>query len=400
MPPLFAAALVVFLEGLSFGIVLPVVTPFVEQLHGTERWAGFIFAAATLPRVFCAPLWGKLSDHMGRRPVMALVVIGTTTASIMWALTTRLDGFLFSGLVWLLIARTIYGLFAAQSVLGLAVASDVSDASKRAAAMGVLGAAFGLAFTLGPAIGGYFAVHFGAVNIGWLAGSVQICSLPVILLLLRETLPKTLEEAEEHDVFAHPKSILHLATVPVVLWLILVCVIATAAYSLMFPTIQPLTEKWYDWHMGDVGVALSIFGLIGAFVQGGMIRPTVKRLGEKTTALLGLALLGIGMIWLGTHPISHVALWAALSLMAIGTGFSVPTLTGLMSLSVDERDQGAVHGLNQSATSIGRTLGFGASGLLFVHSAPLTYYTGGLASLAALLMLLLHRPRKHTHPAP
>lgn len=398
MPPLISAALVVFLEGLSFGIVLPVLTPFAEELHGSETWAGILFAAATLPRVVCAPMWGKLSDHWGRRPTMAVVVVGTTSASVLWALTTTLDGFLMSGLMWLLVARTLYGLFAAQSVLGLAVASDVSDASKRAAAMGVLGAAFGLAFTLGPAIGGYFAEHFGSVNIGWLAGAVQFSSIFIILGLLRETRPDTLAEAEAHDVFARPKSLLNLAAVPVVFWLMLVCIIATASYSLMFPTVQPLSEMWYGWDKGDVGLALSFFGLLGAFVQGGMIRPTVKRLGEKTTAMMGLVMLAAGMGWLATHPAGTGGLWGSLSLMALGTGFCVPTITGLMSLSVHERDQGAVHGLNQSATAVGRTFGFGLSGALFEHvSAAATYTTGGIgAALSLLMLLVLKRPAK-TH---
>jgi len=392
MPPILAAALVVFLEGLSFGIVLPVLTPFTEQLGGGETWAGILFAAATLPRVVCAPLWGKFSDHHGRRPAMALIVCGTTSASLLWAMTVHLDGIVFSALIWLLISRIIYGFFAAQSVLGLAVASDVSDASKRAAAMGVLGAAFGLAFTLGPAIGGVFAEHFGRVNVGYLAGAVQFSSLGVIGLLLRETRPKDLHEAEAHDIFAEPRSILQLAATPIVTWLMIICIVSTAAYSLMFPTIEPLTEAWYDWDQSDIGIALSIFGLIGAFVQGGMIRPTVKRLGEKTTAIIGLSLLAAGMLWLASHPASTAGLWGALSLMAVGTGFSVPTITGLMSLSVDRRDQGSVHGLNQSATAVGRTVGFGVSGALFEHiSITATYLTGGLGALLSLIMLVVMR---------
>jgi DHA1 family tetracycline resistance protein-like MFS transporter len=395
MPPLLAAALVVFLEGLAFGVILPVLTPFTQQLGGNATWAGFLFAAATLPRVVFAPLWGRLSDRWGRRPTLAVIITGTTLASVLWALTLSLDGVVMSALVWLLVSRLLYGVFAAQSVLGMAVASDVSDPSRRAAAMGVLGAAFGLAFTLGPAIGGHFAETFGMVNVGWLAGGLQFASIFVVFGLLRETLPGDPARAADSDIFARPRSAVHLAAMPIIATLIAVGIISTAAYSVMFPTFPPLTEAWYGWNTDDVGFALSVFGLIGAFVQGGLIRPLARRIGNKGTAILGLALLVAGLFWVAIHPPTTAGLWGALSLMAVGTGLCVPTITALMSLSVNERDQGTVHGLNQSATSIGRTVGFLASGAIFEHiSRSATYYTGGAAALLSLLMLLLIRPRQ------
>ena len=387
MSPLLVVALVVFLEGLSFGVILPVLQPFAERLGGGAAWAGILFAAATLPRVFTAPAWGRLSDRVGRRPAMTVVAVGTTGASLLWAMCVRLDGVLFSGLIWLLISRTVYGLFAAQSVLGMAVASDVSSPARRSAAMGALGAAFGLAFTIGPALGGWFAQRFGQAEIGWLAGGLQALSVLLIVTRLRETRPQAAAGAYRSPLFARPRTLFHLAAIPAVTALIAVTVLSTAAYSVLFPTFPALAQTWYGWDVGNVGWALSVFGLVGALVQGGMIRPAVRRMGERTVAATGLVILGLGLLAVAYHP-GVTGFWLALVLVAAGTGFCVPTITGLMSLSVPEHDQGAVHGLNQSATSIGRTLGFATSGIVFQHVGPTATYAGAAIIAAAGLMLL------------
>lgn len=385
MSPLLVVALVVFLEGLSFGIILPVLEPFAERLGGGETWAGILFAAATLPRIVTAPLWGRFSDRFGRRQAMTLVALGTTSASVLWALSGRLDGILVSGLIWLLISRLIYGLFAAQSVLGMAVASDVSTPARRAAAMGSLGAAFGLAFTIGPALGGWFAGRFGHPSIGWFSGALQAASVLLILAALRETRP--VARASPSDLFVPPRKMMHLTLVPMIAALVAVTIISTAAYSVLFPTFTQLTQSRYGWDMAAAGRALSVFGLVGALVQGGLIRPAVRRLGEKPVAVLGLATLAAGLLTMAL-PTAVGGLWLALTLVAIGTGLCVPTVTSLMSTSVPEHDQGAIHGMNQSATSVGRTLGFAFSGAAFEHLGPSPTYAGAAIAAAASLVLL------------
>ncbi|MBI1374144.1 MAG: MFS transporter [Phycisphaera sp.] len=432
MPPLFVAAIVVLLEGLAFGVILPVLPEFVHNLGGDSKWAGLAFALATAPRVIFAPLWGKFSEHRGRRWPLATVCLGTMTASVGWALCVPLGKIAFGAIAWLMISRGFYGIFAAQSVLGLAVASDVTTPEKRAGAMGVIGAAFGIAFTIGPWLGGEFADAFVTVRptaeqlannaalaaqfaaeqlrgeqaIGWLMGAFQLTSVLVIVSLLKETHPEHVaerddREAEEAAIYIKPSRLLHLASAPAVACMMVVCFLATVAYSVMFPTFQTLADAWYHWDKGHVGMALSIFGLIGAFVQGGMIRPTVKRLGETRTAVIGLVLLAIGLGWIAILPppaspelvAPHVKqFWAALCFMAVGTGYLVPAVMAMMSLTVGSHDQGPIHGLNQSATSLGRAAGYLVAGALFAISPMWAYgVAAGIAVLAALLIVPARR---------
>ncbi|HEX7008343.1 MAG TPA: MFS transporter, partial [Phycisphaeraceae bacterium] len=300
-----------------------------------------------------------------------------------------LAGFAFTGLVWLFISRGVYGVFASQSGLTLAVASDVSRPEKRAAAMGAVGAAFGIAFTIGPALGGWFAHHYGAPAIGYLAAGFQIASLIVVTTLLRETHPLHNKLPESEAVFVKPSSIVRLCTRPLVIGLMAVTLLATIAYSVMLPTFQPLAEDWYGWNLAEVGYGLAAFGLVGAFVQGGLIRPTVKRIGERATAIVGLVLLAAGLVWIGTHP-GTTGFWSAVCLMAIGTGLASPAITSLMSLSVGEHDQGAIHGLNYSAISLGRGAGYLVGSFIFVHvSHGSAYYAGAAGAIAAGLMIVV-----------
>jgi len=221
MPPLLVAAIVVLLEGLAFGVILPVLPEFVERLGGGSAWAGIAFALATAPRVVCAPLWGKLSEIRGRRLSLVLVSLGTMSASIVWAYCGQLGEIAFGGLVWLMISRALYGLFAAQSVLGLAVASDVSTPEKRAGAMGVVGAAFGIAFTVGPWVGGEFAHAYSEAAVGWLMAAFQLGSVIVVLTLLKETHPEHApgevdERVEQAGVYVRPSRLMALVFAPAV----------------------------------------------------------------------------------------------------------------------------------------------------------------------------------------
>ncbi len=402
MPPLLAAALIVFFEGLGFGVVLPVLTPFAKQLGGGTDWAGVLFALSTLPRIVCGPLSGRLSDWIGRKRALAIVTVGTLAASLQWAYCVKLDGVVLSALGWLLVSRAIYGLFASQSVLCLAVASDVSTPAKRASAMGAVGAAFGVAFTIGPAIGGWFAHAYGAQNIGWVAAASQMMSLLVILFLLKETHPHhTPKDDTESVAYVKPTAILRLAAHPLVMWLMIITTLSTVAYSIMLPTYPALADLWYRWDQKQIGYAFAVFGLVGAIVQGGMIRPTVKRMGEKATAIMGLIILAAGLLLIAAQP-GTVGFWSATILMALGTGFANPAITTLMSLSATEHDQGAIHGLNYSATSLGRGAGYLVGGFVFAQISPsAAYYTAGAASLLAFVMLLTTKIRRPSHePAP
>lgn len=394
MPPLLVAALVVFFEGLSFAVTLPTLEPFTQSLGGSKIWVGILFAIATAPRIFLTPLWGQAADQHGRKPMLIIATFGTAIGSLLWLGSVTLGSWLFTGLIWLTIARFVVGIFSAQSVLSMAVASDVSKPEKRAAAFGALGAGFGIAFAIGPYLGGLIQATWSLSAIGGAACSMQALSIFLIITCLKETREKRADPAELEDAnvtMPKPSTLREVATFKGVTPLLFICVLGTASYAVLFPTLTGLTADWYNFTITDAGIALSVFGLVGAFVQGGLIRPMSKRLGDKTTALTGLLFTVVGLIWLSTQP-SISGFWASMTITAIGTGLSVPSITALTSKAVTPEHQGAVHGLNQSATASGRAIGFGISGVIAQFFGISTLYlSAGIFGIIAALYLFTQR---------
>jgi len=385
--------LVVFFEGLAFALTLPVLPAYAASLGGGALWAGVLFALVTGPKVVMNPLWGRGSDRWGRRPILALITTGTLIGSVGWALAPTLGGWVGGGLAWLVASRAVGGVFSAQAVLAFAVASDTSGPEKRTAALGLLGAAFGLAFMLGPAIGGYLGARVGLAEVGWACAAAQAASLLAIALLLRETRPDA-GDAAEHPLAFQPATLLHLATRPPLLRLLAGVMLTTAAMAILFPVFEPIVDDWYGFDETRAGLALSGFGLVGVVVQGGLIRPLIRRLGEPRVTLLGVAIVAAGFALLAVRP-GEAGLWTAIVLLAAGAGFSSPGLAGWMSLDARDVDQGAIHGLNQGATSVGRMIGFILGGALLAYLGDQTpWIAAALLTAAAILPLGLEKAHR------
>lgn len=386
MSPLIYAALIILLEGLTFAMVLPVLPNYTVQLGGSVGLAGLMFALLTLPKVVMNPIWGGLSERRGRRPAMALITLGTLSGSVLWALSPRLGGVMMPALGWLILSRGVAGVFSAQAALGYAIASDVSTPQKRTASLGLLGAAFGLAFAIGPAVGGSVAKAWSAESVGWVCAGCQGISLMLIAFGLRETRPT------RHDDHSTPRPIrsLDLLRQPPVRLLLVVTMVMTAAYAVLMPTFQPIVDEWYRWDVHQAGWALSLFGLVSVIVQGGLVRPLSRRFDNRALGTAGLALTCAGLLWIAVHPVALMFI-AAMILLAVGVSLAVPAITSILSQQVGPDAQGAGHGLNQSATSIGRAVGFMTSGWLFVLGAAWPYWLGACLALTSLLLLLTGR---------
>jgi DHA1 family tetracycline resistance protein-like MFS transporter len=393
MPVVFLISLVVFFEGLAFGAILPVLTKYSGQFGGGPAIAGLMFAFLTAPRAIMNPLWGRLSDRWGRRHVLIIVGLGSISASLIWAFAPQLDGVLVSGLTWLLASRVLGGLCGAQAALSFAVAADVTKPEKRAAAMGLLGAAFGLAFTAGPAFGGLIAERASPASVGYFCAISQTLSLATIITLLPETGTR-----RARTEIAIPLTTLITRQRTAVL---LITVLAmTIGYAVLIPTFQPLTETWYGFSVEQAGYALAALGLVGVFTQGGLVRPAVSRLGERPTAMIGLVLLAFGMGTIATN-IGLIGLWIGLVLCGVGLGLATPAITGLISLEVTAAEQGAMQGLNQSATSLGRAAGYLVGGAAFAMAAWTPYAIGAVTALLAAgwMLIVVAPPRPALHDA-
>jgi DHA1 family tetracycline resistance protein-like MFS transporter len=396
MPPLFAAALVVLLEVTCLGAILPVLIYYTQDLGGDPIIVGVFYGLVAAPKVVLNPIWGSLSDRIGRRPSLVIATLGSLIASVLWALAPSIGALALTPLIWLGISRLVNGIFAAQATLAFAIASDTSSPEKRTAAMGMLGAAFGVGMTLGPLLGGWIGSE-SHVAVGWLCVGLEVAALLVIALLLKETRTEPPAEStpERDDAPVPPtasRTLRELAAHPGLRWLLGSCLLLTVGYSVLTPTLGLIGEQWYGYDERTTGYAFFLWGVIAVLVQGGVIRPAVRILGETTTVLIGNLLMAAGFLIVAVGPVEWL-FWAALVLMGMGGGFTVPSLVGLMSLHVLPAEQGSVHGLNQSATALGRAISYFLAGALFAISPALPYgLAAGLILLAIPLLLLAPRP--------
>ncbi len=380
MSPIVCAALIVMFEGLNVTSVFPVVHEYAQQLGGSAMAVGLLFALVPAAKILSNPIWGRLSDRLGRRPTLAIITSGTMAGSIGWALAPN---------IWVLgVARVLTGAFAAQAAVAYAIAADTSTRARRAASMAILGAGFAIAMTVGPLVGGLLGRFYGPASVGWFCASMQACSLVVILALLRETSPHTGKTAGEHRVTS---SWALMSRRPVLL-LLLATLLMTIGFSELTSTLGLFTEHAYRFDTAKTGYLFALVGIVAAVIQGGGVRAIVRRLGETRTVLIGLGLLTVGFAWAGTQP-ALGGFIAAVTLMAAGGGLVMPTLSAMLSHVVSEDDQGAVQGLSQSSTGLGRAIGFYLGGALFGLRGPGLAY--GLAAAAVLLAALFVWPARH-----
>jgi DHA1 family tetracycline resistance protein-like MFS transporter len=380
MKPLSAVGFIVLCEGLAFGAVLPVVSYHCQNLGGGAATVGLMFALVSAPKVLTNPLFGRLSDHFGRRPALALATLGTLVGSVGWALAPTT--------LWLGVARTITGLFGAQAGLAQAVAADVTPPERRAASIGLLGAAFGLAITFGPLIGGEVGARFGNASVGWACALLQVLSLVVIAVFLPETRPAgrsgQIEAGSRHR---HS----WLAT-PGLMTLMIVTLLVTVATSEMVSTFGLVLQWSYGLTERQTGYAWAFFGLVGVVVQGGLIRPLVAYLGERSTTVAGLLTLAAGFVLIAAEPVP-VAFWTATALASVGTALVMPVLAGMLSRSVGADVQGSLAGVYQSVLGLGRAGGNYLGGGLYIRFATAGPYVSAAAlSVVALAALLRWRP--------
>lgn len=394
MPPLIAAALIVLCEGLCFGAILPVIDRYNAALGGGPFLLGLLFALVSGPKVFSNPLFGRLSDRFGRRPVLVINTLGTFSGSVLWAVAPNV--------AWLAASRAVTGIFGAQAALANAIAADVSPLARRAASMAVLGAAFGLSVTFGPLLGALVGSAFSHAAVGWLCAGLQLASLLVIVFILPETRRAAGDAGVHHPAASGPdadeRSESERWDRAVWRWM-LVTLLAWTGFSAMNGTYQLVTRDVYGFDEVRTGIAFAVLGLVGVAVQGAAVRGVVARFGERLPAAVGIALLAAAFAGFAARPPVAV-FWAATALVAIGSALLVPCLTGLISRGVSPRQQGAALGYQQGLIGLGRAGGAAGGGALYASGGAALVYGSAAAVLALSAAILVRRPRSAPVPPP
>jgi DHA1 family tetracycline resistance protein-like MFS transporter len=368
--------LTVFIDLLGFGIVIPFLPLYAERMHVGAFGIGLVLSIYSLMQFVCAPVLGRISDHVGRRPIIMLGLFGSAAGYMVYGFATSF--------AWLLFARAIHGACAATVSTAQAYVADTTEESGRAHGMGMIGAAFGLGFVLGPAIGGLLG-HSSLRTPVFFAAALTFANLIFAAIRLPESHQP---DPEAHLDFARlaepiirlPRQLLghHLTG------LFTVAFLATFAMAAWEATFAIMVAARYGYGPAGIGGLMAYAGLMQALVQGYLLGKIVKRTGEMMLIRGGIIALAIGLIPMASLT-SHAALYVLLALVAIGYGFASPAVASLISKRTERRLQGEVLGINQSALSLARIFGPIAAGFAYQTFGPATAYVGaGLAALYAL----------------
>ncbi len=390
---LFTAIFVVAIDLIGFGIVLPGLEAYAAGMNASPLFAGLIYSSYSLAQLFFSPIWGSLSDRIGRRPVMMISTLGASVSYLIFA---------FSSSLWMLLfCRAFAGMMAGNIATAQAYVADVTEEKDRVRGMGLIGAAFGIGFVIGPALGGivlntvpvapFRTIGFVAAALSALSFFLVVFCLPEPVRAERAGLGRVVKLSVFSAGFWKHINELHVRSGGV-FWGLASCIfliaLGQASIYVAFPYFcrvklgLPVAAVYHQY---------ILMGFITIVIQGGLIRQLVKRSSERKLFLTGALLMGLGLAAL---PFSRElnGLTAALFVMTVGASLALPTLMSLVSKQSSPENYGLTMGISQSFAAMARAIGPSWGGALLGVSfrAPFVA-TGALV----LLSLWLARPRSH-----
>jgi multidrug resistance protein len=370
--------LTIFIDLIGFGIVLPLLPFYAQDYGATPAIIGLLVAIHPAMQFLFGPIWGRLSDRIGRRPILLLGLVGSGLSYMIFGLATNLT--------WLFASRIMQGIAGANIPVAQAYIADSTDAENRTRGMGLVGAAFGLGFIAGPAIGGVL-VNFGYAIPGFFAAALSLANAGAAYFYLPESLSAANRKKAGAALGAtglaqRARTAAAFARQPAIGTLMVIYALATFVFA-AFTTVFPL---WIGHRLGydaqHAGYLMAYLGLLMAIVQGRMIGPMARSLGERRLLVTGTLTLVAAYALL---PLAGglVLLCGVLVLVALGSGLNWPTATSLASQYAPDDRQGAVLGVMQSLSALGRTFGAAWAGWVFGNWTPAAPF-----ALNALIMSL------------
>ena len=372
-----ALILIVFIDLLGFGIIIPMLPFYAEHFGASPGIVTLLMATYSLMQFVAAPFIGSMSDRYGRRRVILISLVGTCVAYVFMAYA--------SSLVMLFAARALAGLFAGNIAAAQAYIADITTPENRARGMGFFGAAFGLGFIFGPMIGGILSgsasgsINFHAAPL--FAASLSSIAAFLVVVLLKESRKVGSVNSGSRGWFAPIYLAVRRADMKRLIYLFLLVMFVFAGLE---ATIALWAERQFLWGPREVGYLFAYVGVIAAVVQGGIIGPATRRWGEMRVIILGLCGLVAGFALMPVASGMSLLL-VATALLAGGFGLCNPALNSLISRRASSDSQGAVLGVAQSGASLARILGPAFAGAVFSllgRHAP--YIIGALLLLFAL----------------
>lgn len=372
---------------MGFGIVLPLLPFYADRFGASGTQVGLLITVYSIAQFFLAPVWGRVSDRVGRRPILIFGLLGSAASYLVFAYADTL--------ALLFLSRIMAGIGGATVPVAQAYIADITPPEKRAGNLGLIGAAFGLGFIFGPALGGILA-PIAPQAPGLAAAALCFGNGILAAFYLPESMSR--EEREARDRGMAPPSFrdFRLAlTNPTTARILLLSFLFTIAFAAMQPTFPLFGSIRFDLDERGVGYLFAFLGTISAIMQGGLVRRLVPMLGETRLIQLSGVPFVAGLLSIAYAPSMGVLL-VGLALLAVGFGGTLPSIVSLLSRVAPPQLQGSVLGIGQSVGSLARIVGPTLAGVVYdLHGMEWPYLGGAWVAGAALLVAItLPNPKK------
>jgi len=377
----------IFIDLLGFGIIIPILPDFLKnELSISESAIGLTVGIFSLMQFVFTPVWGSLSDIYGRKPILAISLLGNVISYFIMALV-------FSGIIssfWVLIlSRAFAGIFSGNLSAAQSVISDITTPEERSKGMGLIGAAFALGFVFGPSLGGVLSYKFGYGVPIFLASGFSLIATLLCIVIFKETLPDDLRTSNKKNFkgvtiinFKAVKDVLSNQKVGVY---VIIFFFITFAFANIHATFLLFAERpeGLNLNQQEIGFAFSYLGIVAAIVQGTLIKYFKQRYGENHSLIAGNIITGIGLLLI---PFSYSVplLIIVMTVFAFGNGLNNPMVLGLISKNSGRDEQGSVLGINQALGSLARFFGPVWGGFVFEKIGYFAPFVSG-----ALFMFLI-----------
>ena len=380
--------LIVFIDLVGFGIVIPILPLYAEQYGPSPVVFGLLMASFSIMQFVAAPILGRLSDRIGRRPVLLVSLLGSAAGYVLFGIA--------GSLTVLFASRIVDGISGGNISTAQAVIADITGPEDRVKGMGIIGAAFGLGFILGPAIGALLVTVAP-----WLPGiGAAVASLIAFMLVLTR-LPESLDTAARSEARRHPLNLESLAEAlghPLVGLCLLMVFFTIFAFANFETTFAQFAKLRYAYSTSTIAWLFVYAGVLGAIVQGGLVGRLAKRFGEVRLIVTGtlLSFAALGML---PYAPSRGPVLAILAVLALGQGVAHPSLSAFTSKLVDPDQVGGVMGIYQGVSSLARIIGpFWGEVVYGAIGSEWPFRTGSIFMLMACVVAVVSLFRSRTLP--
>ena len=364
--PLVVIFVTVFIDLVGFGIVIPVLPFYAEgtEFNVSPRTVGFLFASYSIMQLIFSPILGRLSDKYGRRPVLFLSIIGTGIGFLLLG---------FAQTVWMLFAgRILDGITGGNISTAQAYIADITTKENRAKGMGLIGAAFGLGFIFGPAIGGILS-RWGIHVPFFFAAALCFANATLLYFTLPETVTRDHPARQSAAGGRSWAYVLESFKQPKLGFVLIIYFLFIVAFSIMTTSFSLYTMFRFGYDAQHNGYLFAYVGLIAVIIQGGLIGRLVKRFGELPLVIFGALCFAVSLFavpFVGPAAGGLAGLLIGGGVFSLGNSLATPALTSLASKSAGAAQQGTVLGVTQSVASLARAVGPSLAAVLINSSVP------------------------------